>query len=463
MEGDKEEKEQADHRATLQKYGLLKRFESSVAAIRKSIGRLIGFYELFERAVENGRILDSTSFHQLLLDVEDEDEDNDEKLYARLTEMMKEKLPPITQEYNVAKMRRDLREDLNLLRPLQKGLDNIHSYSDRKLSRLKELFDEDRIFEAGGRKVVVFTQFVDTAQYVHDELKSILKDHEVRILTGETDDFARQRTIESFAPKANNAPPGTKEIDILVSTDVLSEGQNLQDANYCINYDLPWNPMKIVQRVGRIDRLMSEFNEVTAAVFIPEKELEDILKLMEKLETKIQKVSDVVGIESTILGEKENPKNFNALERIKLNDDSLLDDMERSSGLLPTLTPFQFIWTYMKKIGREKLESIPPGKRSGKASDKNGMVLFYREKKSLEGIHLLYYDYDEGKLDHINDVAWTFHKIECKEEEPLRVPIEGYEAFRHFSVINEMAKNKIIEEVNSPYDAREGLKVKPRN
>ena len=166
---------------------------------------------------------------------------------------------------------------------------------------------------------------------MHDELKSILKGHEVRILTGETDDVTRKRTLESFAPKANAAPPGTTPIDILVSTDVLSEGQNLQDANYCINYDLPWNPMKIVQRVGRIDRLMSDFDEVTAAVFIPEKELEDILKLLEKLETKIQKVSDVVGIETTILGEKENPKNFNALERIASNDDSLLDDMERSS------------------------------------------------------------------------------------------------------------------------------------
>ena len=117
----------------------------------------------------------------------------------------------------------------------------------------------------------------------------------------------------------------------------------------------------------------------------------------------------------------------------------------------------------MKKIGREKLESIPPGKRSGKSSDINGMALFYREKKNLEGIHLLYYDYDAGKLDHINDVSWIFQKIQCKEDEPLRIPIEGYEAYRQFQVIDKLAKSKIITEVNSPYDAREGLKVKPRN
>ena len=152
IEAGKEEKEQADHRATLQKYGLLKRFESSVAAIRKSIERLIRFYELFERAVESGRILDSTSFHQLLADVEDEEEDDDEKFYTRLSEMMNEKLPPLTGEYNVAKMKRELREDLNRLRPLQKGLDNIHPYSDRKLSRLKELSMRIRFLIRAGKR-----------------------------------------------------------------------------------------------------------------------------------------------------------------------------------------------------------------------------------------------------------------------------------------------------------------------
>ncbi|MDG6998287.1 MAG: SWF/SNF helicase family protein [Nitrososphaerota archaeon] len=342
-------------------------------------------------------------------------------------------------------------------------MENIHSYSDRKLSRLKELFDEDHIFEQGGRKVVIFTQFVDTAKYLNEELKQTLKNHEVRLLTGQSDPNTRKLILEGFAPKANNAPLGTKPIDVLVSTDVLSEGQNLQDANYCINYDLPWNPMKIVQRVGRIDRLMSDFPEVFAAVFLPEKELEDILGLLEKLEEKIQKVSNVVGIEATILGERENPKNFNALQRIRANDDSLLDEMELGQELLPAITPFQYIQTYLKKVGKERLEAIPLGKRSGKKSDVNGMALFYREKKNLEGIHLLFYDYDQAKLDHINDVTWIFRKIACKEDEPLKIPLESFEAFRHFRIIDEQARSRIMTELNAPLDAREGLKIKPRN
>ena len=329
--------------------------------------------------------------------------------------------------------------------------------------RLKQLFDEDRIFEEGGKKVVIFTQFVDTANYLFQEITKDVKDHETRILTGSTEPDSRKRILEAFAPKANNAPGGTKPVDILVSTDVLSEGQNLQDANYCINYDLPWNPMKIVQRVGRIDRLMSDFPEVTAAVFLPEKELEDILGLLEKLETKIQKAADVVGIEATILGEKENPKNFNALERIRKNDSSLLEDMERSAELLPTMTPFQFILSYMKKAGQEKLEGIPLGKRSGKSSDVNGIVVFYREKKNLEGMHLLFYDFENGRIDHMNDVSWIFRNISCAEEEPLRIPVSGYEVFRQFRIVDGQARNKIVTEVNSTLDATEGLKIKPKN
>jgi len=456
----KEEKVEVEYRATLQKYGLLKRFESSVAAIRESIKRLIEFYQFFEKALDEGKILDSTSFHSILVDLEDEDEDNDEIVLQKLRGAG---LLPLTADYDITRMRRELKADLNLLQPLLKGLMGIHSYSDAKVVRLKQLFDEDRIFEQGGKKVVIFTQFVDTANYLYQEITKDVKDRETRILTGNTDPDTRKRILEGFAPKANNAPGGTLPVEILVSTDVLSEGQNLQDANYCINYDLPWNPMKIVQRVGRIDRLMSSFPEVTAAVFLPEKELEDILGLLEKLETKIQKVADVVGVESTILGEKESPKNFNALERIGKNDSSLLEDMERSAELLPAMTPFQFILSYMKKAGQEKLESIPLGKRSGKSSDVNGIIVFYRERKNLEGMHLLFYDFDKGRIEHMNDVSWIFRNASCAEGEPLQIPVSGYEVFRQFRIVDGQARNKIVTEANATIDATEGLKIKPKN
>ncbi len=456
---DEEEKEIAQFRADLQKYGLLKRFESSVASIRESIGRLMKFYEFFEKAIDDGFILDSKTFNKMLSDMQD-GEDNDDVIFK---EAMSSSLRRLTSEYDVKSMKKDLAHDLNLLKPLYKNLSNVHPYSDGKLIRLKELFDEEKIFETGGKKAVIFTQFVDTARYLYNDIKESVKGHTVKLLTGETDPETRKRTIEAFAPKANNAAAVTDNVDILISTDVLSEGQNLQDSSYCINYDLPWNPMKIVQRVGRIDRLMSQYDEVTAAVFLPEKELEEILGLLGKLESKIRKVSTVVGVEATILGEKENPRNFNAMERIKEEDGTLLDEMERSSELLPASTPLQFILTYLKQVGEQKLEGIKLGRRSGKVSDVNGIVLFYREKRNPEGLHLLFYNYQTSRLERVNDIAWIFQKIRCMEDEELFIPFSGLEAFRHFQAVDENARAVIVRDINSPVEASEGSKIKQRS
>jgi hypothetical protein len=221
--------------------------------------------------------------------------------------------------------------------------------------------------------------------------------------------------------------------------------------------------MKIVQRVGRIDRLMSDYSEVTAAVFLPEKELEDILHLLEKLQTKIQKVKEVVGTEATILGEKESPKNFNAVDRIRQEDPSLLAEMELSSELLPAQTPLQSILAFLRKIGKEKLETIPYGKRSGKEdTELNGVVVFYKEKKGSDGIHLLFYDYDNGRLEHINDISWIFRKIRSDEKVALKIPVSGYEVFKQFAIIDEASRSEIVKYVNAPLDATEGMKVKPK-
>jgi superfamily II DNA/RNA helicase len=461
---EEKQKFEVEHRATLQKIGLLKRFESSVEAIRKSIERLEKFYDYFSKALDKNKILDSKAFHKILIEMTQDGEENDEKLFEALE---KTPLIPLTEEYKKQEMKRDIKEDCKLLEPLKQSLARMKPYADRKLIALKEQLVKDQVFETGGKKVVIFTQFVDTARYIYADLKDSLKDKRVELLTGETKPETRGRIIREFAPIANT-PRGEepryieKEIDVLVSTDILSEGQNLQDANYVINYDLPWNPMKIVQRAGRVDRLGSKHDTATSAVFIPEKELEDLLGLLEKLEGKIQKVADTIGIETTILGEKENPKNFNAAARIAGEDQKLMDDLERSAELLPMETPFNFILTYLKKAGAKSLEAIPLGRRSGKQSDLNGLVIFYREKNNPEGMHIIYYDYKNGKFDHYNDITWLFRKIGSEETEPLVLPVKGYEGFRQFNLIDSKARQEILTAVNAPLDARLAQKIKPK-
>lgn len=206
--------------------------------------------------------------------------------------------------------------------------------------------------------------------------------------------------------------------------------------------------------MGRVDRIGSEYETVTAAVFWPENALEDILGLMRRLEEKIAKISEVVGLESPILGEAENPKNFNALDRIAKEDQGVLDDMERASELLPARTPYQMILTHLRKEGEKGLKGISSGKRSGKISKENGLVIFYREIKSLEGIHLLHYDFKRKRFEHYNDVSWIFQEMECNEGEQLHIPMKGFEAFRLFKEIDGKARDELISIINSPLDAK---------
>ncbi len=198
------EKFEVENRAALQKFGLLKRFESSVEAIRKSVERLVRFYDYFEKAISEGMILSSKQFHKIMVGFEEKEldgEENEEKVYEALENAQ---LEPLTKEYDVRQIKRDLKEDLDLLEPLQKNLEKMKPYADRKLRALEEQFIRDDAFEKGGKKVVVFTQYVDTAEYLERELKSNMKEREIRILTGKTDEHERAQILREFAPKANN-------------------------------------------------------------------------------------------------------------------------------------------------------------------------------------------------------------------------------------------------------------------
>ncbi|MBK7346165.1 MAG: SWF/SNF helicase family protein [Chitinophagaceae bacterium] len=134
--------------------------------------------------------------------------------------------------------------------------------------------------------------------------------------------MARKRYVQRLSPSAQRQTiidgkvNGKPELQVLVSTDVLSEGQNLQDCGIIINYDLHWNPVKMIQRNGRINRLGSVFNEVKIHNFLPEGQLERFLKLIKRLQDKIRIIGGSVGIDSSILGEQITDRQFGLLEDI---------------------------------------------------------------------------------------------------------------------------------------------------
>jgi hypothetical protein len=213
----------------------------------------------------------------------------------------------------------------------------------------------------------------------------------------------RHDIIKRFAPISNNAVEikGTdEELDLLISTDVLSEGQNLQDADTVINYDLHWNPVRMIQRAGRIDRIGSLHDVVHLYNFFPEDRLEDLLNIMRRLRAKIDDIRCTVGLDAKVLDPSElvDPKDFNALRDIADEKGEIVDELEAMSELDVGDIIKQELLDFLKRIGRERTERIPLGVGSG------------LHKESARGLFV----YLRGKERHF----WCYYDL-TKDRDPI--------------------------------------------
>ena len=218
----------------------------------------------------------------------------------------------------------------------------IYSYkNDPKLSSLKQIignpsFKSPKLKDVPSlynKKIIIFTQYKDTAYYLYHNLRDWIENEidlhrwlkdkhgrtKISLVTGDTDTSAKVNYIKRFAPRANNGLEEVRksgEIEILISTDALSEGVNLQDADAVINYDLPWNPMQLVQRVGRVNRIGND-KDVYVINYTPSNEIEVIVGVLRKLKEKIQDITLIVGKDVKILSPEEEISIETFGERIK--------------------------------------------------------------------------------------------------------------------------------------------------
>ena len=252
--------------------------------------------------------------------------------------------------------------------------------------------------------------------------------------------------VERFAPRASRRSEligSPDEVDVLISTDVLSEGQNLQDADCVVNYDLHWNPTRMVQRAGRIDRLGSAHDEISIHNFFPEEGLDELLGLMERLAAKIEAIDRNVGLEASILGEKVNPREFNALRRIEDEDQSVTGELEAEVDVSGEFIR-QVLADYLKRYGPERLERIPDGVHSGFASSKPGFFFHFR----VRGQHL-WRLYDEESGEVLDSLLAIYKRIRCD-------PNTGrVESGRDVHEILAQVKEELLLELNSRIAASE--------
>ena len=452
--------------AHLQIILLLKRFESSVRAVKVSLDNKIKLYHHIRNVLNEGKILRVKDFNRVLTkwnepDVNDPDIDTDEKDKANffISEIKNIEKDKADKTYDLEKLKEDMDKDISILNVLLSKIEEITI--DKKLDAVEETIIREKALDKESKKVLIFTEYTETAKYITHDLKHKFPKHNIRCITGKTDQKTRKQYIRQFAPNANlleDDEPEKEEIDILISTEVLSEGQNLQDCNYVINYDLPWNPMRIVQRTGRIDRLTSKYDVIHSRACYPDDDLDKILKLVGNLMRKISTINKTIGLDTALLGEMPNSKQFNgtAVQRIKIladgkSSDKIIKSMEHESDLMPTSSPINELSRYIKDKGIEFMKDISMGRRSGKKGQGQKAILAYLQEKPERRVYFVNYDYKTDRAVVPEDDSEIIRTISCLYDEPKYLPMDGndsQESFEHLLDIDKKAKIAISEDNN---------------
>jgi superfamily II DNA/RNA helicase len=306
-------------------------------------------------------------------------------------------------KYDLRRLHDALQHDIEGLSAIWDRVKTISPKDDVKLETLKDILGG----KLRGQKVLIFTYYKDTARYLYSQLgdpdnpgaavfQKGLGNVQIRRMDSGADAKERVRMVRSFAPKANRAPEiadTDKEINILISTDVLSEGQNLQDCGYLINYDLHWNPTRMVQRAGRIDRIGTDFNELWIYNMFPDEGLERLLRLVESLSEKIAAIDATGFLDASILGETVHPRNFNTLKRIRDEDGSVIEEEEQFTELATGEFLMQRLRNLLDGGGKEMLQSLPDGIHSGllKPGAKGAFFYFQAQPNNSDKLHFWEY------------------------------------------------------------------------
>lgn len=280
----------------LMRVNLLKRLESSIHSFKLTVEKLVAFINDNLEQIEqhrNGEIDHDLS----IIEVDIDDTELEDLLIGGKTKVL-------IQDIDVVRWKQDLKQDEKVLTDLLGNIKLIDVQRDAKLLELKNIIAHkiDNPINTNNKKVIIFTAFADTAMYMYKELENWLKlEKKVysALITGAGNNktnMPKSKTdlntiLTNFSPRSKKRdeiyPNEVNEINILFCTDCISEGQNLQDCDYLINYDIHWNPVRIIQRFGRIDRIGSINENIQLVNFFPSMELDSFIDLVARVQGKM--------------------------------------------------------------------------------------------------------------------------------------------------------------------------------
>ncbi len=357
----------------LLRVNLLKRMESAVPSFALTVQRQLRDVEATLARIE--------SSVAELEPVDIADVDLDDPAFESL--LVGRKVKVLLQDVDLIRWKQELIEDRNRLATLFSAAARVDAERDAKLAALKEVIAEKclRPINFGNRKVIVFTAFTDTARYLYDHLASWAKsalDIESALISGSGTNQTtlsglrkdQSTLLSAFAPRAKERPAelaSEGEINLLIATDCISEGQNLQDCDWLINYDIHWNPVRIIQRFGRIDRIGSPNSCIQLVNFWPNIELDEYINLEQRVSGKMV-LLDISATGEENLIEQQSGNQMNDLEYrrnqlLKLQD-TVIDLEDLSTGISIadlTLTDLRIDLAQYLKAKPGVLECMPLG------------------------------------------------------------------------------------------------------
>ena len=328
---------------------MLKRLESSVNSFRLTIQRI---EDLIQGTINKIQTFSQERHSQSSFDVDDYDLSNltdEDDFYGSATiGGKKTKIELADMDYK--SWRNYLDADAEVLKLLLVMLKDITPRHDSKLQQLIEDLDYKFSHPINGenKKVLIFTAFSDTAEYLYSELSDRIHDEyrlNVAMVTGSSDsvctikklkaDFNTILTLFSPISKERNVlfPNSTNEIDVLIATDCISEGQNLQDCDYLINYDIHWNPVRIIQRFGRIDRIGSKNDVIQLVNYWPDVELDDYIKLKGRVEARMKVTVMTATGDDNLLSDEEKGDLQYRKEQLKRLQEEVVDIEDMDTGI----------------------------------------------------------------------------------------------------------------------------------
>jgi SNF2 family DNA or RNA helicase len=441
---------------TLMRVNLLKRLESSVDSFRITLNKFIKANEFtveqiiaFEKNGIDG-FTESTQYNDIDLDADSDDWQNDEmsvggKVRVKLADM------------NTSGWKQDLEADILVAKAIFKEMARVTPEHDTKLQDLKICIKNklDNPINQGNKKVLVFSAFADTVNYLYENIADYFKKAhhlESAKITGSDNNKCTLKIDTLFNNLLINFSPRSKErrnkdapeIDILIATDCISEGQNLQDCDTLINYDIHWNPVRIIQRFGRIDRIGSINKDIQLINFWPQLSLDDYINLKTRVESKMFMVDATATGEDNVLTNQSSDLLFRKKQLEKLQEE-VVDIEDMGSGVSITdlgLNDFRMdLVNYIKANG--SLEDVANGMHTVCPMDvvrgiDEGVVFVLKninrginidKTNQLHPFYLVYIKADGTVLSNHLNVKNTLDILRnlCKgKDEPIK---EAYEPF----------------------------------